>query len=244
VVATNEDRNWLLTKNGGTPAKEGWRERDVATNWAPVLRRYATMQLGMLDQTTEFTRLGCTDLRTERLPEAYDELTSDVEALARDPRTELEGLGSRQLARGRRTVRELRDRLSELGLPDCLDHGDVHAGNVFVDGAGFRLFDWGDAAICPPIVALPLALHDVAPDAGLGAAGTRALEDAYLEPWATLASPETIRAAVPLARGLGRLCRAIRWCRYTREMVRTSSPDLDTFGSRVAVWLTRFIEDR
>jgi hypothetical protein len=35
--------------------------------------------------------------------------------------------------------------LAALGIPATIDHSDLHDAQVFVDPAGDRFFDWGDA---------------------------------------------------------------------------------------------------
>jgi len=44
------------------------------------------------------------------------------------------------------------DRVTQVGIPEVLVHGDFHPGNIAGKGERHVLFDWSDAAIAPPFV--------------------------------------------------------------------------------------------
>ena len=44
--------------------------------------------------------------------------------------------------------------LAASGIPDSIDHNDLHAANILVDGAGVRFYDWGDAVVAHPFACL------------------------------------------------------------------------------------------
>lgn len=86
------------------------------------------------------------------------------------------------------SLQELCSRLLDYGVPDALDHGDLHSGNVFLAQDGFRIFDWSHAClICPFYGFGSLLLDDdwftEQPEARMK------LRDTYLDPW-TLFLPQ------------------------------------------------------
>jgi len=64
--------------------------------------------------------------------------------------------------------------LGALRIPDTLVHGDFHAGNVGLDGAAPRIFDWSDAALANPLLDATPWMQD---------AETAAESEALWAPW-------------------------------------------------------------
>jgi aminoglycoside phosphotransferase (APT) family kinase protein len=118
-------------------------------------------------------------------------------------------------------LHELARALDRLGLPATLVHGDLHPGNVArVDGE-LAYFDWTDACVAHPFVdlhSLQWEPDEVTRDA---------LLDAYLEPWRAVASEETLRAAVALARVVTPLHHAVSYSTIARSLEPTSTSELD-----------------
>src|SRR5678815_6102596 len=44
--------------------------------------------------------------------------------------------------------------LIAFGIPDSLNHGDFHDGNVLLKNGRITFFDWGDASVTHPFVSL------------------------------------------------------------------------------------------
>jgi len=90
---------------------------------------------------------------------------------------------------------------------------DLHDGNVFVDGDRLRVFDWGDASVAHPFVSLGMILATAAEGLALPRtdAAIERVRDAYLEPFADLASPVALRAAAALAERVTPTVRILAW---------------------------------
>src|SRR5699024_831574 len=87
--------------------------------WLAVLPRYADLQIAVAGRVDEVLELGVPDLRLASLPAAYDALVAQVDV---DPR--FVGAGPQ--------VRSLCERLAALGVPETVQHDDLHDGQVFV----------------------------------------------------------------------------------------------------------------
>ena len=103
--------------------------------------------------------------------------------------------------------------LAALGLPDSVQHDDLHDGNVLVGGDRRVIFDWGDANVSHPFLTLTIVLRVAAfrvsrPES---APEIRRLRDAYLEPFGRLAPPALLRDAADRGVRLGTLSRALTW---------------------------------
>ncbi|GAB3940071.1 phosphotransferase [Kribbella albertanoniae] len=149
-------------------------------HWEELLSQYAEFQRALVDRVGEFDQLGVPNGRLAVLPELFD----------------LPGVAD-QCAE-----------LASLGIPETLDHADLHENQVFA-GPPYRFFDWGDAAISHPFCSLRVPLERVAEQ--LGPEFVPRLRDAYLEHWP--GDGPTLRRAADLAWSLGVFGRAASWKR-------------------------------
>ena len=104
--------------------------------------------------------------------------------------------------------------LAASGLPDTIQHDDLHPANVCVDGDGVRIIDWGDASLGHPFGTMLATLDSlVAHQAGLAprAPLVLRLRDAYLEPFTVYAARRDLVRLVDRARQAGRVTRALAW---------------------------------
>ncbi|MFD0022142.1 aminoglycoside phosphotransferase family protein [Streptomyces sp. NPDC058382] len=211
-LAVDATRGWSLLPDGGRLFRDALRDGpDGPWAWEEPLRQYAAMQRALVPRTDEMAQLGVPDARMAVLPGVFDRLVEENTAL--DPAT-------------RASLRELRprlkgwcDALAATGIPDSLDHADLHDGQFFTAGAAtaagpgrFTFFDWGDAAISHPFCSLLVPLRTAADR--YGPQVLPRLRDAYLEAWTDTGLPSAeLRRAATLARRLGAVGRACSWAR-------------------------------
>jgi hypothetical protein len=100
--------------------------------------------------------------------------------------------------------------LASFGIPDTLDHADLHENQIFA-GERYTFFDWGDAVVAHPFCSLLVPLERAAHE--LGREVIPRLRDAYLEPWTADFDRPTLDRAADLAWRLGNLTRATSWQR-------------------------------
>ena len=137
VVASRPETGWLLLRDAGVQA------RGRAIEWAPLLDRYARLQLAAAPLADELLAAGALDNR----PAA---LAAQVERL-------VPFLSDESAAAVRARLPELRAdfaRLAASSLPPTIDHNDLHDRNVFVRDGHVRILDWGDAAVAHPFTTL------------------------------------------------------------------------------------------
>lgn len=179
VVAARPEAGWMLMADAGERA----RERPIA--WAPVLRRYAELQIAAAEHVEEMLQVGVTDERNARLEQLVEELypyltTTRRERLrARLPRV-LESLGTLE------------------SLPATVEHGDLHDANVFVRDGHARVLDWGDANVAHPFFSLSVEMDPSArPD--------------YFEPWTAFAPLAELERQAAVVEEHRYLLRAVNW---------------------------------
>lgn len=187
VVAADPDRAWLLLRDGGLRLRESG---DVPT-FVRALELYGELQRDEVAHIDEFLALGVPDVRLPIVAAAYEPFFEDDDGLEREEAARLRALAPR--------FGELCAELEAFGLPDSIQHDDLHDGNVFVRDGRVAIFDWGDSSVAHPLWSLVKPLRD-AGDRGLD---PEPLCAAYLAAWAAVESEERLRAALRVAVPVG-----------------------------------------
>ncbi len=208
VLAAEGRRSWLLMADHGKPM---WDLLDTVGQVATLERLlplYAQMQASSSQSVDVWIDAGAPDRRVHLLPDLLDSLLAG------------------EMAGGRLPIDSKQRRAIDMVLPDfaraceelattpwtgALDHGDLHGGNVLVDGSGHRLVDWGDSCVTHPFSSL-FVTYELAVSrfdrADRGAAALR-LRDAYLEPWSRDGSSASLRETFTVAVWVGYVTRAL-----------------------------------
>ncbi|WP_258314653.1 aminoglycoside phosphotransferase family protein [Streptomyces sp. Act143] len=205
-LAVDAGRGWSLLPHGGELFRDAL-ERGAADirAWEEALRQYASMQRALLPYVDELGRLGVPDARAAALPGIFDAAVAANTALEPEDRTRLHALRPRLL--------DWCAELAATGVPDSLDHCDLHDGQLLRPAPGrFTFFDWGDANLSHPFCSFTVPARRVRERYGPQALPR--LRDAYLEPWTgdgrTLPG---LRRALTLATRLGALAPTRAWTR-------------------------------
>ncbi|MGW7682487.1 phosphotransferase [Kribbella sp. NPDC054772] len=212
--AVDTARGWSLLPDGGPMLRT--QPVDVR-HWFEVLPQYAELQRGLVARAGDLLALGVPDARVAALPRLFDATL--------DGNRSLSGADRERLRRFRPRLVAWCEEFAEIGVPDSLDHADLHDGQILVAGAGrYTFFDWGDANVGHPFCSLLVALDRAAEEHGADVVSR--LEDAYLEPWTAdgYALPE-LRRAAELARRLGQLTRAGSWGRLFPAAATIGDPE-------------------
>ena len=103
------------------------------------------------------------------------------------------------------------------GIPETIQHNDLHDGQVFVRGDDYRFLDWAEACISHPFFTMAITLEGVIAwglDDIRGSVDVGPFRDAYLEPFASSRDELAAESALATAVRLGWICRAVevqRW---------------------------------
>lgn len=198
LLATDTGTGWLLMADAGVPLRTLTPRERSLDRWYDVLPRYAGIQLDLADDVDELLAAGVPDRRLATLPKAYARLMDDIGA-------------DRRFRAAAPMVADLCDGLAAYGLPELLQHDDLHDGQVFVRDGRYLLMDWGDACISHPFFSLSVTLEGVLAwglDDVENSVATAPFRDAYLAPYAERFAGDLVAAAT-LAQRLGWVCRAV-----------------------------------
>jgi hypothetical protein len=186
VLAHDEERAWLLLGDAGDPLGIGG---DPAP-WLDLLPRYAELQRGEAAHADEHLAGGVPDRRLATFPALYDEMLLRASSLSSGELTRLRAFTHR--------FGELCAELEARGIPETIQHDDLHGANIYRRDGELRTLDWGDSCVSHPFRTLYVTFeHLFLPrdDPWL-----ERLRDAYLEPWG---QPAGLRETFALAELLG-----------------------------------------
>jgi phosphotransferase family enzyme len=204
LLAVDAASGWMLMADAGALLSTLHPEPLPHELWGTLLRRYAQLQLDVAPAAEELVAAGVPDRRPASLLEPFERVL-ETDRLIRPPTDG--ALAADEVDRVRAVIPRLREAvelLAALGLPDSVQHDDLHPWNVCVEDGMYRFIDWGDACISQPLLSLAIPLTHVDGD-------DVAARDAYLEPWAALASPDELRAACDAAVLLGQVTGVLKW---------------------------------
>ena len=128
------------------------RERDLG-RWEQILPLYGELQADAAADAGRLAALGAPARPLALLRRQYDSLLARADWLADDERDRLRGLSPR--------VAELCAQLAASGIPDSIQHDDLHDGQVFVRDGRYLFMDWGDACVSHPFFTMSVTLEGV-----------------------------------------------------------------------------------
>jgi hypothetical protein len=194
-VVSHEDGQWLLMRDAGAPFGTFDPYVNPPEAWERLLPLYAELQCNEAARVDEHLAGGVPDLRTETLPARYDEF------VGRNLPLEPEELGRLRAFAPR--FAELCAELASRGIPDSIQHDDLHMSNVYEQDGRLRVLDWGDACVSHPFASLfETYRHLLAPEC------YPRLRDVYLEPWGS-----DLVDTFDLALRVGTIAHAFAWLR-------------------------------
>jgi Ser/Thr protein kinase RdoA (MazF antagonist) len=219
------------------------READQdLSRWEEMLARYAELQIDAAQARDELLAHSVPDRRLAVFPELYEEMLGDPVARGDGLPEALTADELRHLHERSPDVQAMCDQLAALGVPETIQHDDLHDANVFLRDGRFVFFDWGDSCVSHPFLTMTVTLHGVLawlldPETGRG--DVSRFRDAYLEPFTRFAPREQLLAAFPAAIDLGVVCRGLSWLHAIRGL---EPPHRDEWASSPAQRLRWFLE--
>jgi hypothetical protein len=219
LVAHDPETGWMLVRDAGERLRGLVdRERSLA-RWLDVLPLYARLQLDAAPLADALLADGVPDRRLAFLPDQFDRMLDRIE----------DGDAYRRLVP---LVHERAERLAVCGIPETIQHDDLHDAQVFVRGGRYLFTDWGDAVVTHPFLSMSVALEGVIAWGVDDVAGSEELAPyatAYLEPFG-----DGLEDALALALPLGWACRCVGVYDHAQALDPEEQPGhLDGLGARL-----------
>ncbi len=215
LIAVDTQRGWMLMRDGGEPLRASIRPTQDITPWEPVITRYAELQIGLAEHVSEILALGIPDHRPAVLPVLYTQLLADETSLMIDQEKGLTSAEWEQLKSMTARFGEICTELASFEIPESLNHGDFHDGNVLLRDGRITFFDWGDASVTHPFFTLrtffvsienSLKLEDYAFTPKMAE-----LLDLYLQPWQRFAPKEALLSAYRVSKPVASIAKTLAW---------------------------------
>lgn len=234
-LAIEPKRAWMLLPDGGPRLRELFRaDRDIA-HWSKVLPVYAGAQIALCDRVPDMLALGTPDRRLTLLPDLYRQLLRDMEQVGVDDDAQLTGDERMRLRALDPRLAEWCAELAAQPIPESLNHGDLHDGNVFLPDSEPVFFDWGDASVTHPFVSVRTVFVsvEITLDLPEGGAFDMPFVEAYLAPWQRFAPAHVVRHTFQLAQQLAPLVSALSWYRGMQSLPAAEQRDHATAVSHL-----------
>ena len=150
VLGCDEERAWLLLADAGTPIRVFGNPPET---WLVALPLYAELQRGEAAHADDHLANGVPDLRVAQLPARYDALLQHDLPLEEDEIRRLREFAPR--------FAELCGELAGRGVPETVQHDDLHHANVYARAERLRVLDWGDASVSHPFASLVVTFRSL-----------------------------------------------------------------------------------
>jgi hypothetical protein len=217
LVAVDTARGWMLMRDGGARLRDSIRPVKDVMPWEPVSTQYADLQIGLAQHVDEILALGIPDHRLAKLPALFSWLLTDEASLMIDQEKGLSSADFQKLQTMQPRVEQICADLSAFEIPETLNNGDFHDGNVLIKNGRVTFFDWGDATVTHPFISLrtwfvsmEMALEleeDYAPPT----AEMTKLLHRYFERWNAFGDQERLLAAYYLSRPVASIVKTLLW---------------------------------
>jgi hypothetical protein len=215
LIEVDVHRGWMLMRDGGEQLRASIRPTKDIVPWQPVILRYAEVQVGLADHVTELLSLRLPDHRLHVLPALFTRLLANQESFMVDQEKGLTSAEWEEVKAKSGTFEQICANLAAAGIPESINHGDFHDGNVLVKDGRITFFDWGDADVTHPFVslrtflvsieiALDLEDYSLTPE-------MEALLQLYLKPWERFASKPDLLNAYRLSKPVASVVKALSW---------------------------------
>jgi hypothetical protein len=214
-LALDSDRGWIILPDGGTTLIHSASGMDLFNTLVTLIPLYARLQLRLMRHLPLMLELGVPDMRAAIMPQRFDEALNGARSLLlSEPTGQVAILD--EVATLRPTYLEMCESLACSMVPSSLDHGDLHANNIFPGTTGTpRIYDWGDSALAHPFATMLLFLRNAATALETGYDDPRLslLRDAYLNEFRHWGTPGELLDTLEIACRVAMVSRAITWTR-------------------------------
>jgi hypothetical protein len=213
VLAADAERGWLLLADGGMRLRDVLKSDPDIRHWERPLSVYAGLQIECSGRVDSLLRVGLPDRRLAKLPALFEALLNDSDGLGLGRRDGLSPEEYQRLKGFYGLLERLCEQLAAYAIPETLDHGDFHDGNIFVQNGRYLLFDWGDSSVTHPFFSLRATLVSLEHTLGLTEASRwlERLATCYLDPWTAYETMRGLEAAYRLSQRLAPIIAALRW---------------------------------
>jgi hypothetical protein len=212
-LAIDAARGWSLLPDGGPTMRQHFGQEVGFEQWKRILAAYARLQIAASQWQPELAATGLPLRGLASIPAQLAKILDDGEiSLVREEEDFLSVAHFEKLRNMGAELAQISAELAASGIPESLEHGDLHDGNTFASGLPF---DWGDASWSFPFFTLIIPIRFAADKLGVSEYADHPalieMRDAYLNEWLAFASHAKLVKAWERSSHLGKYVRALNW---------------------------------
>lgn len=239
TIAINNVENIFLMEDAGDSLGEFLKSGKGNINIrADGLKALAKLQMKLIPCVDSLIKIGVHDWRLSNLAEVYEELILSREKLLASVLWPDEIKRLRNLRGG---LNQLCYFISDLNIPETLEHGDLNDFNILIKDGNIIISDFGDSSISHPFISLVtfLRLREIY---GMQIGQYESLRDTYLAEWLGYGTMGNIIEAFNLINIIEPIIKCLHFLRVI-DCIKTSSIPLYNYSSqKIAKELRNFID--
>ena len=240
MIATDSDLGFLLMHSAGVSLRSVLQTAPDIAHWRRLILLHSQIQREFVSRTEELVQHGAMDRRLSLLPAMYKSLLPFAESLRPNDCEALSADENQKLREMTLPFQEMCQVLQHCGLPETVNHDDLHDGNAFVQDGVYRLIDWGDCSASFVFFTLPVTLASAAHSMSLedDSPDIISLRDEALSHWEDFASRPDLIAVYKTAERVNCIHRALTW----RQAISSLPNQLDCeYAGSILHWFRKFI---
>lgn len=210
IQAAEFSNKWLLLADAGQSLREESLGEAQIQTISTLLIEYAKLQISSIEHLSKFLTFRVPDRRLYGLPSLVQDIFKHpllTDYLDPEDLQRLHQAATNKLPAFEKLCAELDKR----PFSQSLDHGDLHLGNMIIKDNVVQLCDWGDASITHPFCSL-MVLFEMLFENNKDPRVHRwqeTLRDAYLKPWQSIWSGQSLRIDFEKAREVAQVIRLL-----------------------------------
>jgi hypothetical protein len=187
--AIDPRRGWMMTVDRGQTLSDS--HEPTLDDWCAVVETTADLQRAIAPHRDDVLATGVQDCSPATVPARFDDLVECFSTLSPEHPSHLDADLRPALRAIRPKLVDVCAQIAASPLPNTVQHGDLHPGNVFVVNGELRVFDFGDTQWAPAVEVLSVP-HGILTEEGR--LPWRPVIDAYAERWRDVVDVRALNA--------------------------------------------------
>jgi hypothetical protein len=213
LLASDPAKGWMIMQDAGQRLREQLQQNPDLRRWEALLPLYGAIQREVAPHTNDLIALGVPGRRLADLPQRYREIMAQEDLFLIGTPDGLNEAEFQRLQALNEFFKQKCSALASYAIPDTIQHGDLHDGNIFYNAPHYSFYDWGDCSISHPLFSLRTAFVSIENRFQLaeGAPEFQPLSRAYLTAWRDFGTEARLAEALRLAQELWSIGSLLNW---------------------------------
>lgn len=220
LIASDPERGWMIMTDAGQRLREQIQQNLDLKYWETLLPIYAQLQQVAAPHADALIALGVPSRKLIDLPARYREIVAQENLFRIGTEDELSAADYQRLRDLAPVFEQKCAQLAEYGIPETIQHGDLHDGNIFYNAPRYAFYDWGDCSISHPFFSMRVSFVSIENRYQLpeGAPDFDRLRHTYLSAWHAYGDDDRLMEAFHLAEELWPVASLLSWYETVRHL--------------------------